>query len=366
MLKDSNRYAAYRAGRLFSSICGILLLANCSLYNTVTRRAVQSVTPYRITVVQGNFVSSEAAAQLKAGMTREQARSVLGTPLLADMFHANRWDYLFYFRRGETQVVRQRHLTLYFDQDQLTHWSGAEDLPTEYELIAGIEWTGRDAGARFGQTTGVAVSEDIEAGLAKVEYLIDFTSAEYTLACLPVARRHGIKLVIGTTGFSEQQRAGIEIASRALPIVLAPNMSMGVNLYLKLIETAARLFKDRYDIEIIEAHHRHKADAPSGTALKMGEIIARATGCDLSKMSVCGRTPITGARKPLEIGFSAIRGGDIVGDHTVLFAGEGERIELTHRSSSRASYALGALRAVHFLADKTSGLFDMQDVLGLR
>src|SRR5260363_431804 len=136
MLKDSNRYAAYRAGRLFSSICGILLLANCSLYNTVTRRAVQSVTPYRITVVQGNFVSSEAAAQLKAGMTREQARSVLGTPLLADMFHANRWDYLFYFRRGETQVVRQRHLTLYFDQDQLTHWSGAEDLPTEYELIA--------------------------------------------------------------------------------------------------------------------------------------------------------------------------------------------------------------------------------------
>ncbi|WP_042687536.1 4-hydroxy-tetrahydrodipicolinate reductase [Candidatus Glomeribacter gigasporarum] len=231
---------------------------------------------------------------------------------------------------------------------------------------AGSEWTGRDAGARFGQTTGVAVSEDIEAGLAKVEYLIDFTSAEYTLACLPVARRHGIKLVIGTTGFSEQQRAGIEIASRALPIVLAPNMSMGVNLYLKLIETAARLFKDRYDIEIIEAHHRHKADAPSGTALKMGEIIARATGCDLSKMSVCGRTPITGARKPLEIGFSAIRGGDIVGDHTVLFAGEGERIELTHRSSSRASYALGALRAVHFLADKTSGLFDMQDVLGLR
>nr|WP_050009277.1 outer membrane protein assembly factor BamE [Candidatus Glomeribacter gigasporarum] len=139
MLKDSNRYAAYRAGRLFSSICGILLLANCSLYNTVTRRAVQSVTPYRITVVQGNFVSSEAAAQLKAGMTREQARSVLGTPLLADMFHANRWDYLFYFRRGETQVVRQRHLTLYFDQDQLTHWSGAEDLPTEYELIAEID-----------------------------------------------------------------------------------------------------------------------------------------------------------------------------------------------------------------------------------
>src|SRR5260363_212739 len=138
---------------------------------------------------------------------------------------------------------------------------------------AGSEWTGRDAGARFGQTTGVAVSEDIEAGLAKVEYLIDFTSAEYTLACLPVARRHGIKLVIGTTGFSEQQRAGIEIASRALPIVLAPNMSMGVNLYLKLIETAARLFKDRYDIEIIEAHHRHKADAPSGTALKMVRFI---------------------------------------------------------------------------------------------
>ncbi len=230
----------------------------------------------------------------------------------------------------------------------------------------GSEWAGKDAGARFGQITGVTVSEDIEAGLARAEYLIDFTSPEHTLACLPVARRHGIKLVIGTTGFTERQRAELEIASLALPIVLAPNMSVGVNLYLKLVETAARLFKHRYDIEMIEAHHRHKADAPSGTALKMGEIIAQAVGRSLAETAVYGRTRSTGARKPSEIGFSAIRGGDIVGDHTVLFAGEGERIELTHRSTSRASYAQGALRAVHFLADKTHGLFDMQDVLGLR
>ncbi len=231
---------------------------------------------------------------------------------------------------------------------------------------AGSEWVGKDAGVRFGQKTGITVSEDIEAGLAQAEYLIDFTSAEHTLACLPVARRHGIKLVIGTTGFDSPQRAELETASLALPIVLAPNMSIGVNLYFKLIETAARLFKYRYDIEIIEAHHRHKADAPSGTALKIGEIIAQAAGRSLAETAVYGRARSTDVRKPSEIGFSAIRGGDIVGDHTVLFAGEGERIELTHCSTSRASYVRGALRAVHFLADKTNGLFDMQDVLGLR
>jgi 4-hydroxy-tetrahydrodipicolinate reductase len=231
---------------------------------------------------------------------------------------------------------------------------------------AGSEWVGKDAGARLGQTVGVTVSDDLETGLAHAEYLIDFTHPENTLACLPVARRHGIKLMIGTTGFTDQQRAELDIASRTLPIVLAPNTSIGVNRTLKLIETAARLFSDRYDIEIIEAHHRHKADAPSGTALKIGEIIARATERDLSKTAVYGRAQGAGARKPLEIGFSAIRGGDMVGEHTVLFAGDGERIEITHRSTRRASYALGALRAVHFLADKASGLFDMQDVLGLR
>lgn len=231
---------------------------------------------------------------------------------------------------------------------------------------AGSEWIGRDAGARFGQTTGIIISDDIEAGLAHAEYLIDFTHPKNTLACLPVARRHGIKLVIGTTGFTELQLAELEMAALTLPLVLAPNTSVGVNLYLKLMETAAHLFSDRYDIEIIEAHHRHKADAPSGTALNIGELIAQVTGRDLSEVAVCGRAQVTGARQPLEIGFSAIRGGDIVGDHTVLFAGEGECIKVTHRSTSRASYALGALRAVHFLVDKTSGLFDMQDVLGLR
>ncbi len=139
MLKHSNRHAAYQAKYSFLLIFCAFLLASCSFYNTVTRRMVQSVTPYRITVIQGNFVSGEAAAQLKVGMTREQVRAVLGTPLLTDMFHANRWDYLFYFRRGETQVVRQRHLTVYFEQEQVTHWSGAEDLPTEYELVAEID-----------------------------------------------------------------------------------------------------------------------------------------------------------------------------------------------------------------------------------
>jgi 4-hydroxy-tetrahydrodipicolinate reductase len=172
--------------------------------------------------------------------------------------------------------------------------------------------------------------------------------------------------VIGTTGFSDLQKAAIQAAGERIPIVFAPNMSVGVNVTLKLLDVAAKLMSTGYDIEVIEAHHRHKVDAPSGTALKMGEVIANALGRDLKTCAVYAREGVTGERDPSTIGFSAIRGGDIVGDHTVLFAGIGERIEISHKSSSRLSYAQGALRAVHFLVGRQNGVFDMQDVLGLR
>lgn len=225
---------------------------------------------------------------------------------------------------------------------------------------------GQDAGAFLGQRTGVSVSHEMHAVLAAADCLIDFTRPEGTLAHLQAAAEHGVKLVIGTTGFTPAQRAEIEAAASRVPIVLAPNMSVGVNVTFKLLELAARLLASDYDIEIIEAHHRHKVDAPSGTALKMGEIVAQAVGRDLAEVAVYGREGVTGERKPSTIGFATVRGGDIVGDHTVLFAGAGERIEITHKSASRISYAQGALRAAHFLADKPNGLFDMQDVLGLR
>lgn len=225
---------------------------------------------------------------------------------------------------------------------------------------------GQDAGAFLGRHTGVTVTAEVDQALAGADYLIDFTRPEGTMAHLQAARRHGVKLVIGTTGFSEAQKAELEAASRTLAMVLAPNMSVGVNVTLKLLEVAARQLSHGYDIEIIEAHHRHKVDAPSGTALKMGEVVARALGRDLAQCAVYGREGVTGERDPSTIGFATIRGGDIVGDHTVLFAGLGERIEIAHKSSSRLSYAQGALRAVRFLADKASGLYDMQDVLALR
>ena len=173
-------------------------------------------------------------------------------------------------------------------------------------------------------------------------------------------------MVIGTTGFSEAQKAQIADAAKDIAIVMAPNMSVGVNVTFKLLEMAAKALSEGYDIEVIEAHHRHKVDAPSGTALKMGEVIAEALGRDLKECAVYERYGHTGEREPSTIGFSTIRGGDIVGDHTVLFAGTGERIEITHKSSSRATYAQGSLRAVRWLAGKQTGLFDMFDVLGLR
>jgi len=225
---------------------------------------------------------------------------------------------------------------------------------------------GFDAGAYVGQTTGVAITADVRAGLQHSKVLIDFTRPEGTMAHLPVCRALGVGLVIGTTGFSDAQKMEIAEAAKHIPIMMAPNMSVGVNVTLKLLEMAAKALSTGYDIEIIEAHHRHKVDAPSGTALKMGEVIASALGRDLKDCAVYAREGVTGERDPSSIGFATIRGGDIVGDHTVLFAGTGERIEISHKSSSRATYAQGSLRAVRFLVGQKSGLFDMFDVLGLK
>ena len=183
---------------------------------------------------------------------------------------------------------------------------------------------------------------------------------------MAACRALGVKLVIGTTGFSDAQKQEIADAAEHIAIVMAPNMSVGVNVTLKLLEMAAKALSSGYDIEIIEAHHRHKVDAPSGTALKMGEVIAGALGRDLKDCAVYAREGVTGERDPSSIGFATIRGGDIVGDHTVLFAGTGERIEISHKSSSRATYAQGSLRAARFLHGQTRGLFDMADVLGLK
>ena len=225
---------------------------------------------------------------------------------------------------------------------------------------------GNDATGFLGQASGVTIQSDLRLGLKNAQVLIDFTRPEGTMAHLHVCREMGVQMVIGTTGFSDAQKAEIQEASQDIAIVMAPNMSVGVNVTLKLLEMAAVALAKDYDIEIIEAHHRHKVDAPSGTALKMGEVIAQAIGHDLKQCAVFDRQGHTGARPSNAIGFSTIRGGDIVGDHTVLFAGTGERIEITHKSSSRSTYAEGSLRAVRFLATQQRGMFDMFDVLNLR
>ena len=236
--------------------------------------------------------------------------------------------------------------------------SGALDVPGSPAL-------GQDAAAFAGQSSGVSITSDLREGLARSQVLIDFTRPEGTLAHLAVCRELGVKAVIGTTGFTDAQKIEIAEHARHIAITLAPNMSVGVNVVLKLLDTAARMLSEGYDIEIVEAHHRHKVDAPSGTALKMGEVVASALGRNLKDCAVYGREGVTGERDPSTIGFATIRGGDVVGDHTVLFAGTGERIEITHKSSSRATYAQGSLRAARFLSGKASGLFDMNDVLGL-
>jgi len=237
--------------------------------------------------------------------------------------------------------------------------AGALDVP-------GSPGIGSDAGAFSGQLAGVAIQSDLALGLADAQFLIDFTRPEGTLKHLEYCAAHGIKLIIGTTGFDDAGKAAIKAAAEKTAIMFAPNMSVGVNVTMKLLELAAKSLSEGYDIEIIEAHHRHKVDAPSGTALQMGEVVAQALGRDLKECAVYGREGVTGERDPSTIGFATIRGGDIIGDHTVLFAGTGERIEISHKSSSRQSYANGALRAARFLADKPTGLFDMQDVLSLK
>lgn len=231
---------------------------------------------------------------------------------------------------------------------------------------AGSPTLGSDASAFTGQLSGVAITADLAQGLQGAQALIDFTRPEGTMQHLAACRAAGVNLVIGTTGFTDAQKAEIAAAAQDIAIVMAPNMSVGVNVTLKLLQMAAQALSTGYDIEIIEAHHRHKVDAPSGTALKMGEVIAEALGRDLKTCAVYERYGHTGERDPSTIGFSTIRGGDIVGDHTVMFAGTGERIEISHKSSSRAGYAQGSLRAVRFLAGRSSGLYDMFDVLGLR
>ena len=231
--------------------------------------------------------------------------------------------------------------------------------------IFGNPALGMDAGAFLGRSTGVIITSDVAAGLAQAQVLIDFTRPEGTLAHLRVCQQLGVKMVIGTTGFGDADKAQLAQAAQSLAMVMAPNMSVGVNVTLRLLQMAAKALSTGYDIEVIEAHHRHKVDAPSGTALKMGEVIAEALGRDLKDCAVYAREGHTGERDPSSIGFATIRGGDIVGDHTVMFAGTGERVEITHRSGSRSNYAQGSLRAARYLADRSSGMFDMFDVLNL-
>ena len=231
--------------------------------------------------------------------------------------------------------------------------------------VAGSPALGSDPLAALGRHSGLHITDDLRAGLGAADVLIDFTRPEGTLAHLAVCRELGVRAVIGTTGFNDTQKALIAEHARHLAIVMAPNMSLGVNVVLKLLDVAARALADGYDIEVIEAHHRHKIDAPSGTALAMGEALARASGRKLDECAVWGRHGVTGERDPSSIGFSVVRGGDIVGEHTVLFAGTGECIEITHKSGSRVNYAQGSLRAARFVALQPPGLYGMNDVLGL-
>ena len=225
---------------------------------------------------------------------------------------------------------------------------------------------GCDAGELSGNAQGIVVTSDLAFGLANAHVLIDFTRPEGTLQHLAACRKQSVNMVIGTTGFTVEQKREIEAAAKDIAIVFAANMSLGMNVLGKLVEMATRALHEEYDIEIIEAHHKLKVDAPSGTALMLGEAAAKSMGKSLDQIGIFDRHGVIGERKPGTIGFSTIRGGDIIGDHTVMYAGDGERIEITHRSSSRATYAQGAMRAARFLLGRKSGLFDMQDVLRLK
>ena len=228
----------------------------------------------------------------------------------------------------------------------------------------GSSLVGADAGELAGLgRLDVAVADDIAAVSARFDTLIDFTAPAATLACVDACENAGKRMVIGTTGFDADGLERIRQASAKIAILMAPNMSVGVNLTFQLAELAARVLGDSVDVEIVEAHHRHKIDAPSGTALRLGEAVASGLGRDLAQVAVYAREGQTGPRPAQAIGFATVRAGDIVGEHTVLFAGQGERIEITHRAESRMNFAQGALRAVRFLAGRPNGLFDMQDVL---
>jgi 4-hydroxy-tetrahydrodipicolinate reductase len=242
--------------------------------------------------------------------------------------------------------------------DQLA-LGAAFDLPGSPAL-------GKSAGELVGMASDVVVTDDVAAGLKNIDCLIDFTRPQGTLVHLELCRQAGVGMVIGTTGFEADGKAAIAAAAKDIPVVFAPNMAVGVNLVFKLLDTAARILNQGYDIEVVEAHHRLKIDAPSGTALRMGEVVADALGRSLEECAVYGREGVTGERDPSTIGFATVRGGDIVGDHTVMYCGTGERVEISHKAGSRMPYALGSLRAARFLAGKKSGMFDMQDVLGLR
>ncbi len=231
---------------------------------------------------------------------------------------------------------------------------------------AGTPAIGKDAGEAIGSPCGIQITDDFSAAIARAQCLIDFTRPIGTLEHLAVCRHHGTRLVIGTTGFDDAGKAAIAAAADDIPIVFAPNMSVGVNVVFKLLDLATKIMHTGYDVEIVEAHHRHKIDAPSGTALRMGEVVAQALDRDLKTCAIFGREGVTGERSASTIGFATVRGGDIVGDHTVMYCGTGERVEISHKASSRMPYALGSLRAAHFLRNQRSGLFDMQDVLGLR
>lgn len=232
---------------------------------------------------------------------------------------------------------------------------------------AGSSVIGIDAGEMAGVgKLNVAIVDDIVKVVNDFDVLIDFTRPEVTLANLEVCQSAGKRIVIGTTGFSEEQKQMITHAAKNIAVVFAPNMSVGVNLCLKLLDMAARVLGDTVDIEIIEAHHRHKVDAPSGTALRMGEVVADALGRNLKECAVYGREGISGERDRKTIGFETIRAGDIVGEHTVMFADIGERVEITHKASSRMTFANGAARASGWVMQHSNGLFDMQDVLGLK
>lgn len=241
----------------------------------------------------------------------------------------------------------------------------------EIELFGALDLAdspaiGQAAGSLVGLPSEVKVTADLDLALAGADCLIDFTRPGGTLKHLAACRRHKVAMVIGTTGFEDEGKAELKAASAEIPVVFAPNMAVGVNLVFKLLDTAARILAQGYDIEVVEAHHRHKIDAPSGTALRMGEVLANALERDLKECAIYGREGVTGERDPSTIGFATVRGGDIVGDHTVMFCGTGERVEISHKASSRMPYALGSMRAAKFLRSQKNGLFDMQDVLGLR